>query len=565
MSTLSDEYIKNFSKERKAIFNKRFSDDYDPNMSERSNIIRILNEMRELGLAEGGITRIGLKNGMKLSDFFKIQASGSKSGKQQIEGAPEGFTIDKETFNAIIKADIPISEKIDLLASYEYGKGRDRIEKDDQELFLGEGGFKDRNIGLGFNKDGKGIGGTLMYNLDTGEPEFRIGFKKEFNKGGRVGFRIGSDEGKDVSGREYGTTSAASMGVATSPSRDDSDDTFTNGRNNNNPVVDIGKAIATNTAKTYAKNKAIEKLGLGGIMSMSPQVMAILGILKTLRDPQIEDEDIKFAKGGRVAYQDGTPDRKLYETPVTDAIKSVNEKTIDAIQKGKEGFERFTGIDQIEPNFPGSFDDPEGQPSDFRHQAASNLVAQALGKGAYSDPILGPISYLSGGIGSFGLGTVKEIGDLVAGLLDKNTTAKEAFSQAYEDTISNFKGAFAPAGTTSQELYDKLMEGYVPIDPFGMDRTSLLRSQQIFAQRKKALEDARKKQKDFIEQEATKTPPKKPKRTTTTKPGTGGGGGGRQVDTSRGAVRGAQQDISNYQDFGEVPLAKGGIARMLGE
>ena len=39
---------------------------------------------------------------------------------------------------------------------------------------------------------------------------------------------------------------------------------------------------------------------------------------------------------------------------------------------------------------------------------------------------------------------------------------------------------------------------------------------------------------------------------------TGGGGGGRQVDTSRGAVRGAQQDISNYQDFGEVPLAKGG-------
>ena len=32
----------------------------------------------------------------------------------------------------------------------------------------------------------------------------------------------------------------------------------------------------------------------------------------------------------------------------------------------------------------------------------------------------------------------------------------------------------------------------------------------------------------------------------------------RSVDTSRGAVRGAQQDISNYQDFGEVPLAEGG-------
>ena len=59
MSALSEEYIKNFSKERKAVFNKRFSDDYDPNMSARSNIIIILNEIRELCLAEVG--RIGLK------------------------------------------------------------------------------------------------------------------------------------------------------------------------------------------------------------------------------------------------------------------------------------------------------------------------------------------------------------------------------------------------------------------------------------------------------------------------------------------------------------------------
>jgi len=40
------------------------------------------------------------------------------------------------------------------------------------------------------------------------------------------------------------------------------------------------------------------------------------------------------------------------------------------------------------------------------------------------------------------------------------------------------------------------------------------------------------------------------------------GNEGRQVSTKQGAVRGAQQDISNYQDFGEVPLADGGIARL---
>ena len=62
MSALSDEYIKNFSSERKKEFNKRFRKDYDAGMSERSNIIRILMEMRELGLANGG--RIGLKEGI---------------------------------------------------------------------------------------------------------------------------------------------------------------------------------------------------------------------------------------------------------------------------------------------------------------------------------------------------------------------------------------------------------------------------------------------------------------------------------------------------------------------
>ena len=59
--------------------------------------------------ADGG--RIGLKDGPKLSDFIDVQASGSKSGKQQIMGAPEGITIDEESINAIIKADIPISQK----------------------------------------------------------------------------------------------------------------------------------------------------------------------------------------------------------------------------------------------------------------------------------------------------------------------------------------------------------------------------------------------------------------------------------------------------------------------
>ena len=72
MSTLSDEYSKNFSSERKAEFNRRFSEDFDPAMSELSNILRILAEMRQ-GSAEGGIMRASYNQaGSVNSDIKKI-------------------------------------------------------------------------------------------------------------------------------------------------------------------------------------------------------------------------------------------------------------------------------------------------------------------------------------------------------------------------------------------------------------------------------------------------------------------------------------------------------------
>ena len=143
--------------------------------------------------AQGG--RIGYADGTpdkkSLLDMIDVQASGFKSGKQQIPGAPKGITMDEESINAIIKADIPISQKIDLLADYQYGKGRTRIEKDDSEIFIDEGGFKNRNVGLGFNQDGEGISGSIMHNLETGDDDFKIRFLKRFANGGRIGLKAG--------------------------------------------------------------------------------------------------------------------------------------------------------------------------------------------------------------------------------------------------------------------------------------------------------------------------------------------------------------------------------------
>ena len=166
------------------------TDDLYNNINEQINDLELKLDFEDMvdpeDLATGG--RVGLKNGNKK---ITLAARGTKSGRQQIKGAPEGITMDNETFNAIVNADIPITEKIDLLANFEYGKGRTRIEKDGQEIFMDEGGFKDRDIGLGFNKEGEGIGGSIMYNLETGDPQFNIGFRKKFEEGGRTGFKMG--------------------------------------------------------------------------------------------------------------------------------------------------------------------------------------------------------------------------------------------------------------------------------------------------------------------------------------------------------------------------------------
>ena len=137
--------------------------------------------------ADGGRIGYASKGDVSLLDFINVNASGSKSGKNQIQGAPKGITVDNQTINAIIDLDIPINEKINILGSYAYGKGRNKIEKGDKELFLDEGGYKDRNIGLGFNQGGEGLSGSVIRNLETGDDDVQIKFLKKFSKGGIAG------------------------------------------------------------------------------------------------------------------------------------------------------------------------------------------------------------------------------------------------------------------------------------------------------------------------------------------------------------------------------------------
>ena len=122
----------------------------------------------------------------KITDFIKPTVEFTKSGRQDIPNTP--LEIDKTTLNALVEADIPITDKLNIIANIYYGKNRDQIFFDDKEIFVGEDRDKSRDVGIKYNFDDKdeGIGLLLKKNIDTGDDEARIRFLKKFLLGGIV-------------------------------------------------------------------------------------------------------------------------------------------------------------------------------------------------------------------------------------------------------------------------------------------------------------------------------------------------------------------------------------------
>ena len=122
----------------------------------------------------------------KITDFIKPTVEFTKSGRQDIPNTP--LEIDKTTLNALVEADIPITDKLNIIANIYYGKNRDQIFFDDQEIFVDEGRGKSRDVGIKYNFDDKdeGIGLLLKKNIDTGDDEAKIRFLKKFLLGGVV-------------------------------------------------------------------------------------------------------------------------------------------------------------------------------------------------------------------------------------------------------------------------------------------------------------------------------------------------------------------------------------------
>jgi hypothetical protein len=279
--------------------------------------------VKAYGLAEGG--RTGYKEGLtakqfkrqetenlaaKINEYFDIKGSGSKSGKNQIMGAPDGITADTETFNAIINMDIPIKEKINLLGSFGFGKDRFKVEKGDEELFLGEGGYKDRNIGLGFNQGGEGLSGSVIRNLETGDNDYQVKFLKKFASGGRVGLRYGGDTMGGINDKSISSPGPDRFKVseqqelnnqeAISRARDSQQYDYTEPKQ-------IAKQIAINTGKNLAGQKILSTLGIGA--TPITILMALKGLYDQTKNPVYSEEDVTYGfpyqTGGRVGLKGG--------------------------------------------------------------------------------------------------------------------------------------------------------------------------------------------------------------------------------------------------------------------
>ena len=494
---------------------------------------------------------------MKLTDVIEPQVKFTKSGKNQIEGLPSQFTSEDQILNAILNLDLPLTDKIGLLGQYEMNKGRKRIEYDDQELFVGKGGSDSKKIGIRYGGDDDSLSGRVMYDPDT--KNISLGISKKFAKGGRIGFKGGADMGTvadsqgNVGGQSVDISPTGDVRTSDKPPSAP-DDRASDAQNFTNFLATQTNLKPKQIRRITGNQSFLERFGPNILRAALYGFNPTLGIgsLKA-RDvinlydafeagKVISDEDLtlgklgitSLAKGGRVNYQNGT--------------------------NLKQRFDDVIGISNV-LGMPGAQSSPIGPSSDFRHQAASKALADAL-------------SFTGlGGLGSFALGTVKEIGDFAKGALDPNMTIKDAFSQSLEDTISNFKGAFSPPGKTIEEIYEETIGQNPEILNNNLFNEAVF-IQNLRADRARQIEEARKRALENIQNQRDSKPITTV--TGTTKPGTAGTTGRdskptttvtgtTKPGTSGGFQKQERQTAREDRRGGQYGFASGGLARMLGE
>ena len=389
MSRLIDEYTKNKSPEDKKEVERRVRE-MAGTMSELSALMLVLEEMRQEGKAGGG--RIGYQEGTKPKINFDLDFA--KSGKNQVTGAPEGITAEDQYLSAVVNLDLPITEKIGLLAEYAINKDRTRFEYDDSELQGGlfKGDSERKKIGLRYGNEGdQGITGSIMLDPDTKDYMAGIKFSKKFAKGGRIGFKGGADMAT-VSGDTRAATAKSANVSATgdvTTSRDKGPDpvddrsSFEQTINQRNIVDRSKKPKKSGLEKIFDAGQEfnyLRNLAIGNFPGIGKQLLLNYGKRKLLDDQvMLDTEDDNMMLAGLTKTQ-----KKMLEGPQKN-LKNIMGISNEEILKNIEKFN--------DPNDPATIEDVE----QFYQQAKEGGrigLAEGTKKFMFNDVLREPMSEL---------------------------------------------------------------------------------------------------------------------------------------------------------------------------
>ena len=389
MSSLIDEYTKNKSPEDKKEVERRVRE-MTGNMSELSALMLVLEEMRQEGKAGGG--RIGYQEGTKPKINFDLDFA--KSGKNQVTGAPEGITAEDQYLSAVVNLDLPITEKIGLLAEYAINKDRTRFEYDDSELQGGlfKGDSERKKIGLRYGNEGdQGITGSIMLDPDTKDYMAGIKFSKKFAKGGRIGFKGGADMATVSGDTRAATAKSVSIsptgGVTTSrdkgPDPVDDRSSFEQTINQRNIVDRSKKPKKSGLEKIFDAGQEfnyLRNLAIGNFPGIGKQLLLNYGKRKLLDDQvMLDTEDDNMMLAGLTKTQ-----KKMLEGPQKN-LKNIMGISNEEILKNIEKFN--------DPNDPATIEDVE----QFYQQAKEGGrigLAEGTKKFMFNDVLREPMSEL---------------------------------------------------------------------------------------------------------------------------------------------------------------------------
>ena len=389
MSRLIDEYTRNKSPEDKKEVERRVRE-MAGTMSELSALMLVFEEMRQEGKAGGG--RIGYQEGTKPKINFDLDFA--KSGKNQVTGAPEGITAEDQYLSAVVNLDLPITEKIGLLAEYAINKDRTRFEYDDSELQGGlfKGDSERKKIGLRYGNEGdQGITGSIMLDPDTKDYMAGIKFSKKFAKGGRIGFKGGADMATVSGDTRAATAKSVSIsptgGVTTSrdkgPDPVDDRSSFEQTINQRNIVDRSKKPKKSGLEKIFDAGQEfnyLRNLAIGNFPGIGKQLLLNYGKRKLLDDQvMLDTEDDNMMLAGLTKTQ-----KKMLEGPQKN-LKNIMGISNEEILKNIEKFN--------DPNDPATIEDVE----QFYQQAKEGGrigLAEGTKKFMFNDVLREPMSEL---------------------------------------------------------------------------------------------------------------------------------------------------------------------------